>query len=155
MLEGMRVAKGHLVQLVLHDLQVKLHHVVAAQALKVVGHRRHMDVHLQSSPGQSCELPQLSTCCREGMQGGTRAPVKSAKIAELLCADAAPAAGGVRSSRRAHPARSEPPAADCAWLSGPQRCSPCAPRTAMSSSPAGSHSLDCPLQACQARGRQM
>ena len=37
----------HLVKLVLHDLQVQLHHVVATQPLKVVWHRRHMQVHLQ------------------------------------------------------------------------------------------------------------
>ena len=49
MMEDVRDAKEHLVQLVLHDLQVELHHVVAAQALKVVRHRRHMDVHLQST----------------------------------------------------------------------------------------------------------
>ena len=49
MLGGVRGARGDLVQLVLHDLQVELHHVVAAQALKVVRHCRHMDVHLRSS----------------------------------------------------------------------------------------------------------
>ncbi len=38
---------AHLVQLVLHDLEVQLHHVVAAQPLKVVWNRRHMQIHLQ------------------------------------------------------------------------------------------------------------
>ena len=46
---GVRGARGDLVQLVLHDLQVELHHVVAAQALKIVWHCRHMYVHLRSS----------------------------------------------------------------------------------------------------------
>jgi len=38
-----------LVQLVLHDLEVQLHHVVAAQPLKVVRHSWHMQIHLQQA----------------------------------------------------------------------------------------------------------
>ena len=38
---------AHLVQLVLHDLEVQLHHVVAAQPLEIVRNCRHMQVHLQ------------------------------------------------------------------------------------------------------------
>jgi len=37
----------NLVQLVLHDLEVQLHHVIAAQPLKVVRHSWHMQIHLQ------------------------------------------------------------------------------------------------------------
>ena len=39
--------QGHLVELMLHELEVQLHHVVVFQALKVVGDGRHMDVQRQ------------------------------------------------------------------------------------------------------------
>ena len=67
MLGGVRGARVDLVQLVLHDLQVELHHVVAAQALKIVRHRRHMDVHLRSMGASVRRLkstPAASKACK-------------------------------------------------------------------------------------------